>query len=77
MAVRGIAGDEDAADPVAVRDREAQIPEADMLELDVELSAGGLVQRRRKSKLSVVVPAGTGAWKNQVLPRSTRPKNFQ
>jgi hypothetical protein len=32
---------------------------------------------RVKSVLSFVVPGGTGAWKNQVVPRSTRPKKRQ
>ena len=44
MAVRGIAGDEDAADAVLIGDREAQVPEADVLELDVEFVADRLMQ---------------------------------
>ena len=39
MAVRGVAGDEDAADAILIRDRDAQVPKADVLELDVEFLA--------------------------------------
>lgn len=42
--MRGIAGDEDAPGAVAVRDGDAQVPEADMLEGDVELGADRVVQ---------------------------------
>ena len=44
MAVRGIAGDEDAAHAVLIRDRDAQVPEADVLERDVEFIADRLMQ---------------------------------
>ena len=33
MAVRGVAGDKDATDPVFVGDRNAQVPEAHIVEL--------------------------------------------
>ena len=45
MAVRGVAGDEDAAHAVLIRDRDAQVPKADVLELDVELLADRRMQK--------------------------------
>ena len=44
MAVRRIAGDEHAPAAVAVGDGEAQVPEADVLELDLERRTHRLVQ---------------------------------
>src|SRR5439155_14780934 len=44
MAVRGVAGDEGAADLVFLRDRDPQIPEADVVELDREGKTRSLVQ---------------------------------
>src|SRR5215475_10455849 len=45
MRVGGVAGDEDGPRAIAVGKREAQIPEADMLEADVELGAGRFVKQ--------------------------------
>ena len=44
MAVRGVAGDEDAPDAILIGDRDAQVPEADVLELDVEFLADRRMQ---------------------------------
>jgi hypothetical protein len=35
------------------------------------------MQQAAEIEIVLCVPSGTGAWKNQVVPRSTRPKNFQ
>src|SRR5262245_53108625 len=43
MAVRGISGDEDATDPVFVGDRNAQVPEAYIVELAFELESRRLL----------------------------------
>ena len=45
MAVRGVAGDEHAADLVLLGDRDAQVPEADVVELGLERKAGRLLQQ--------------------------------
>ena len=45
MAVRGVAGDEHAADLIFLGDRDAQVPEADVVELAGELEAGGPLQQ--------------------------------
>src|SRR5262245_4275146 len=42
MTVRGIAGNEEPPGAIGIRHRKAQVPEADMLELDVELGASRL-----------------------------------
>ena len=44
MAVRGIAGDEDAPVAILIGDGDAQIPEADMLEFDIEFRADRRMQ---------------------------------
>src|SRR5437868_6364923 len=46
MAVRSVAGDEDPAGAIRVGNREAQVPESDMVELDVEQSAYSLLHIR-------------------------------
>ena len=46
VAVRRVAGDEDAARAICVRQCEAQVPEADMLEFNFELGADRLVEKR-------------------------------
>src|SRR4029450_10802055 len=46
VAVCGIPGDEDMSSPIRVGDREAQVPEADVLELDVERLPYGCVKVR-------------------------------
>ena len=45
MAVRGIAGNEDAAAPIARGDRVAQLPEAGVLDLEGKRKTGGVEQR--------------------------------
>ena len=44
MAVRGIAGDKDAADAVLIGDCDSQVPKTDVLERDVEFFADRLMQ---------------------------------
>ena len=48
MAVCGVAGDEYPAFLVLLGDRHAQVPEADVLELDRELEAAGTMQQAEK-----------------------------
>ena len=45
VAVRGVAGDEHAAGAIGVGGGDAQIPETDMVERNVEFFAGGLMQQ--------------------------------
>ena len=76
--MRRVAGDEDAAVAVLARHHDAQVPEADVVELDLELEAGRLLQQA--VEVEVVrrwCRAGTGAWKKKPSPTSMRPKNCQ
>src|SRR5579883_189616 len=57
MTVRGISGDEYATDPVSVGDRNAQVPEAHIVELALELESGRLLHESLKV---VVIPRGVG-----------------
>ena len=76
MAVRRVAGDEQASRAKPVGDGNAQVPEADVIEAALEFEARGLVQQRADpSSLRAVPP--TGAWKNQPSCSSIRPKNRQ
>src|SRR4051812_27822138 len=45
MLVRGVSGDEDAAVAVLARHHDAQVPEADVVKLDLELEARGFLQQ--------------------------------
>ena len=55
MAVRGVAGDEHAADLVSLGDRDAQVPEADVVELGLERKARRLLQQAEEIE---IVPRG-------------------
>ena len=55
MAVRGVAGDEHAPDLVFLRDRDAQVPEPDVIELGLERKPGRLVQQGLEIE---IVPRG-------------------
>ena len=55
--MRGVPGDEDSPGAIVLRDRDAQIPEADMFETARELETRGLVQQTGEI---VVVARGIG-----------------
>ncbi len=64
--MRGVAGDEHAARAVAVGDREAQVPETDVLELDIELDTGRFVDQAPEVE---VVPGRPGRHRRVKEPR--------
>src|SRR5262249_28648421 len=51
MAVGRIAGDEDAAGAIGIRDRKTEIPKADVIELHVELRAGRGIEMLAKVEI--------------------------
>ena len=65
----GVAGDEHAAGAVVPRHRDAQIPEADMLEFAVELEARDLVEQSFEVK---VVARRVGGHRRMEKPADLR-----
>ena len=63
--MRGVAGDEDAADLVVLGDRDAQIPEADVIEVAGEGKAGDFLQQAVKI---VIVPGRIGRHRRMKEP---------
>src|SRR5919112_4065741 len=67
MAVRGVTRDEDPSFPVVVSHCKAQIPEADMLELDVELRADRFIK-----ELAEVEPVLSGTERHRGVEKPAR-----
>ena len=78
VAVCGIPGDEDMSAPDKRRRSRNAGPRSRCARTRRRTPPLRLREDTRGSRsCPAVVPGGTGAWKNHVLPRSTRPKNFQ
>ena len=65
--MRRVAGDEHAPGAIAVGQREAQVPEPDMLERDIEFRAGRFVQEAAKIE---IVAVGVGRNRRMEEPRA-------
>src|ERR1700676_523450 len=67
MAVRGVAGDKDAPAAIVIGGGDAQIPEADVLEFDIELRA----YRRKKAAAEIeIIPGGAERHRRMKEPGS-------
>jgi hypothetical protein len=65
MRMRGVAGNEDAADLVSLGHRDAQIPEPDIIEVAGERETGDLLQQAVKV---VIVPGRIGRHRRMEKP---------
>ena len=81
MAVRGVACDEQAVAAITVRQSDAQIPEADMFECDIERLADGRLQERTKIKIVFRGPDRNGRMEKpgraKIDPTEELPVSFQ